>query len=215
MRRGVAAGVLCSLALASPVVLAQSQPESKSPPAAGEAKAAQPFGPGQPVEVQCDEPDGILFVAQGIVDERVAFPDPFKKVGRLPVPMELPPGVYTVIVEGDRFPTASTFFEVRHQPVAVRVDAGSQDLRDLGSLLAALGGVAVLAGGVLEVSGTGEGDDTKKRKLTIPLFIGGGVALAGGITMFVVSGSSVEHNGYVPQSTTASGWRGFGVGGSF
>ncbi|MCU0692314.1 MAG: hypothetical protein MUF54_13020 [Polyangiaceae bacterium] len=45
----------------------------------------------------------------------------------------------------------------------------------------------------------------------MPLLIGGGVALAGGFTAWWVSGSSVEHDGFVsapPQQAPRSGFRG-------
>jgi len=179
-------------------------PSTTSPASPDDPSVARPFGPGQPIELQCDEPDAYVYVAKGIVDERVAFPDPFTKVGKLPLELELPKGVYTLLVEGESQTSASTVFEVRHEPVHVRVNAGSGELRALSTLLLALGSAALLAGGVLEISGTGEGDDDKKHKITIPLFIGGGVGVAGGLTAYFVSDSSIEHDGYVPPSMAST-----------
>ncbi|MFW5739431.1 MAG: hypothetical protein ACOC1F_03595 [Myxococcota bacterium] len=196
----------------------EAQPTEAQPTEASVSDTVQrPFGPGQQVRIQCDEPEGYVFVARGIVDDRPSFPDPFSKVGRIPVQLELPPGVYTMLVEGERIPTASTVFEVRHEPVDIRVDAGSQGLRDLSTLTLALGSAALLAGGVLEVSGTGEGDSDKKHKITIPLFIAGGVTFAGGLTMYFVSDSSIEHTGYLPEGHAAreTPVRGLGFAGRF
>jgi len=210
-------------------------PSTPDVPAAPEAAAApvaspptppstdpvvRPFGAGQPINVQCDEPDGYVYVAKGVADDQPQFPDPFTKIGRIPVQLELPPGVYTVLVEGESFTSQSTVFEVRHQPVDVRVHAGSSELRALSTLLLALGGAALIAGGVIEVSGTGEGDSSKKHKITIPLFIGGGVGFAGGLGMYFASASSIEHNGFVPpeqgqQASPAPRVYGLGLSGRF
>jgi hypothetical protein len=163
---------------------------------------ARPFGKGQPVEVQCSEPGAYVFVAQGALDARPSYPDPFVKVGAIPVQLELPPGVFTLLVEGERITSQSVVFEVRQQPLRVRVNPGSQGLRDLSTLMLALGGAAILGGAVLEASGTGGGDASTKRKITIPLFIGGGVGFASGLTMYFVSGTSIEHDGFVSPSAT-------------
>ncbi len=163
---------------------------------------ARPFGEGQPVEVQCSEPGAFIFVAQGALDDRPSYPDPFVKVGAIPVKLELPPGVFTLLVEGERITSQSTVFEVRQQPVRVRVNPGSQGLRDLSTLMIALGGAAILGGAVLEASGTGEGDASTKRKITIPLFIAGGLGFASGLTMYFVSGTSIEHDGFVSPSAS-------------
>ena len=184
---------------AAPATPPQAPAAPASPPQAPAAdEVVRPFGAGQPINVQCDEPDGYVYVAKGVADDQPAFPDPFTKIGRIPVQLELPPGVYTVLVEGERFTSQSAVFEVRHQPVDVRVHSGSSELRALSTLMLALGGAALIAGGVLEVSGTGGGDSDKKHKITIPLFIAGGVGFTGGLAMYFVSASSIEHNGFVP-----------------
>lgn len=216
--RSRAFALLVFVASTAPCLHALAQPADSAQPAPRpDASIARPFGPGQRVEVQCEEPDGYVFVARGVVEDRPAFPDPFTKVGRIPVQLELPAGVYTILVQGERFTTVSTVFEVRHQPVNVRVHPGSQGLRDLSTLTLALGSAALLAGAVLEVSGTGGGDSDKKRKITIPLFVGGGVAFAGGLSLYFVSASSIDHDGYVPQSSSCTDPRtyNFGVSGTF
>ena len=196
---------------------AAQQAGETQPAAKQDSSILRPFGPGQPVEMQCDEPNAYVFVARGVVEDQPSFPDPFTKVGRIPLKLELPAGVYTVLVEGERLTSASTVFEVRHQPVHVHVRSGSQGLRDLSTLTLALGSAALLAGAVLEVSGTGDGDSDKKHKITIPLFISGGVVFASGLTFHFVSSSSIDHDGYVsPHSAfQAPRLHTFGVSGTF
>ena len=195
-------------------------PPGKSDEAVGpsnEDHVARPFGPGILVDVQCNAPSVYLFVAKGIVDDRPAFPDPFVKVGRVPSKLELPPGVFTVLVEGETMSAATTYFEVRDQPVHVRVHPGSQGLRDLSTLTTAIGVAAILAGVILEISRTKDEDSSKKRKISIPLFIGGGVGLAGGIGMAFASATSVEHDAFVPPNSAllSSPLRGLFLTGQF
>jgi hypothetical protein len=192
---------------ADPSDQAEAQPDATRP--------ARPFGPGSAVEVLCDAPSVYLFVAKGIVDDRPAFPDPFVKVGRLPTKLELPPGVFTVLVEGEDMPSATTSFEVRDRPVSVRVKPGSQNLRDLSTLTVAIGVAAILAGGVLEISRTKDEDASTKRKITIPLFIGGSVGLAGGIGMAFASATSLEHDGFLLPKTAGLPARGVFLTGRF
>lgn len=158
----------------------------------------QPFGPGLAVVLECDKPWVYGYVAQGAHDGRPTFPDPFVQVGHLPASIELPPGTYTVLAEGEFVPTATRVFRVDRTPVRIQVKAGSQGMRDAGSLLTALGGLALAAGIVVEVSGTRSQDSSKKQKIAIPLIVGGAVGFAGGVTMFLVSRSSISDDGPGP-----------------
>jgi hypothetical protein len=132
------------------------------------------------------------------VDSRPSYPDPFVKVGRLPLTVELPSGVYTVIVEGDTITSGSKVFEVRNASAQILVKAGSSGLRELSTWLMAFGGAAVLAGGVLELSRSSHEDAKQKHSISIPLFIGGGVALLSGVAMVFVSGTTFRTDAFVP-----------------
>jgi len=179
---------------------------------------ARPFGPGLAVQIDCDKPWVYAFVARGEHDDRPAFPDPFVKVGRLPLSLELPPGTYTVLVEGDSVPTATRVFRVDRTPVRVTIKGGSQGLRDTGTLLTALGGVALVAGVLVELSGTKDEDSSKKQGIAIPLLIGGGVGFAGGLTMFFVSRTTSTDDGPALPSEAdhaRASFRGLAVVGSF
>jgi hypothetical protein len=204
---------------------AATAPASSSAPAGSSsgdspaaADGAQPFGPGLTVVLECDKPWVYGYVAQGVHDDRPAFPDPFVKVGRLPVSIELPPGTYTVLVEGESIPTATRVVRVDRTPVRIQVKGGSQGMRDAGSLLTALGGLALAAGIVVEVSGTRNQDSSTKQKIALPLIVGGAVGFAGGLTMFLVARSSISDDGPVPLGQTGQArhaFRGVVMGGVF
>jgi hypothetical protein len=174
----------------------------------------RPFGPGFSVEVESSKPFVYIYVAKGAVDTTPSYPDPFVKVGRLPVTIELPSGVYTLLAEGESVPTGSTVFEVRDRPVHVRVQGGSQPLRDTSTLLMAVGGIAVLAGLVVQLSRVAGEDSRQKNSIAIPLYVGGGIGLVSGITMFVVARTKLESDGFVP-STHGAALPGVGVSGRF
>lgn len=196
---------------------APAQPPNDRDPSLGPVQT-RPFGPGTIVTIECDKPWVYAFVAQGAVDDRPAFPDPFVKVGRLPVAIELPPGTYTLIADGESAPSATRVFRVDRTPVRVRVKAGSQGMRTAGTLLTALGGLAVAAGLVVELSGTKDQDTSKRNKLAIPLLVGGGIGFAGGLTMFFVSKTTMTDDGPAASAEADHGvqsYRGIQLSGVF
>jgi hypothetical protein len=183
-------------------------------PAASVSGPPKPFGPGFAVEVESSKPFVYLYVAKGAVDVAPSYPDPFVKVGRLPITVELPSGVYTLLAEGESVPSGSTVFEVKDRPVHVRVLGGSQSLRDTSTLLMAVGGIAVLAGLVVQLSRVAGEDTSQKNSIAIPLYIGGGIGLVSGITMFVVAKTKLQSDGFVP-SQQAEALPGVAVSGRF
>jgi hypothetical protein len=166
----------------------------------------RPFGPGAPVTLDCDKPFAYGYVAKGAIDTRPSYPDPFVKVGRLPLTIELPSGVYTLIVEGDEVSPGSTVFEVRGAPVRVKVSAGKSGLRSFSTWMLGFGIAAVLAAGVLELSGSSHQDTREKNAIAIPLFIAGGVAAVSGLTMFLVSRTTFQTDGFVPGKAVQGAW---------
>jgi len=185
-----------SPATSSPPLPAIPQPSAL--PSATATPSSRPFGPGFAVTISCDRPFSYAFLARGALDSRPSFPDPFVKIGHLPLTVELPSGVYTLIVEGHATTSGSTVFEVRNLPATIRVKGGSSALHELSTWMMAFGAAAVLAGGVLEMSGTSGGSAKQKNSIAIPLFIGGGVALVSGIGMLLVSGTTFQNDAFVP-----------------
>lgn len=190
----------------APVAATVSSPGgSLAPGIAAAVSSSRPFGSGVPVTLDCDKPFVYGFVAKGAVDTRPSYPDPFVKIGRLPLTIELPAGVYTLIVEGDAVTLSSTVFEVRNAPVRVKVKGGNSGIRSLSSWMLGFGIAAVLAAGVLELSGGGEQKTQQKHAIAIPLLIGGGVAAASGITMFVVSRTTFQGDGMAVGRAVSGG----------
>jgi len=166
--------------------MAENGSREATSPAPG---SSAPFGPGYRVDIDSSRPFVYAWLARGAVDTGVSYPDSFIKIGRLPTSVELPPGSYTLIVEGDAITRGTTVFRVGEGPHRVRVEAGSGALRELSSWMVALGTAAVLAAGVLYVSGTKDDAEDRKNAIALPLVIGGGVVLAGGVTLMVASGT--------------------------
>jgi hypothetical protein len=190
----VLSAALCSLPAHAqqPAAAVVAPADAASTPAEPAAANTRPFGPGTAVSLSSDRAHAYAFVARGAMDTRPSYPDPFVKVGRIPVTLELPSGLYTVIVESDNVTTGSKVFEVGQTPVRVTVKAGASGLRELSGWTMALGAVALLAGGVFELSGTAGDSDREKHAIAIPLFIGGGVALGGGLAMWLASGTRLQ-----------------------
>lgn len=156
------------------------------------AGLAAPYGPGLRVSIDCTRAFAYAWIARGAVDTQRTYPDPFTKIGRVPTAVQLPPGTYTLLVEGDTITGGSTVFEVRDAPRSVRVQAGSGGLRELSGWMIAIGAAAALASGVLYVSGTKNDEEDRKNSIALPLAIGGGVLLGGGVSLYLVSGTGFK-----------------------
>jgi hypothetical protein len=155
---------------------------------------------GVPVEFASDRPGISVFVAPGAVDDAAsAFPDPFFKLGRTPFSVKLVPGVYTASVESPEISPQSKVFEVGLQPVHVRVRSGNAGARGMGTLLFAIGAAGALAGLVVELSYSEAPNGISKSKIAVPLFVVGGVGMAGGLTIWLTSGTTIEHDGIKPD----------------
>ena len=121
------------------------------------------------------------------------------KIGRTPVTVKLAQGIYTVNVESPDIPVGSTLVRVGAQPVHVRIKAGSDGIRGLGTLLLALGATSALAGLVVELSYSQSPNGIAKSKIAVPLFAIGGGGVAAGLTFYLLSGTSFEQDGLAPD----------------
>jgi hypothetical protein len=155
---------------------------------------------GTPVEFDATKPLLSVYIAPGIIDDTTPrYPDPFVKIGRTPVTVKVLPGVYTVNVESPEIPVGSTIVRVGTQPVHVRVKAGSDGIRGLGTLLLALGATSALVGLVVELSYSQAPSGISKSKIAIPLFAVGGAGVAGGLTFYLLAGTTFEQDGLAPD----------------
>lgn len=145
-----------------------------------------------------------------MVSTERTYPDPFTKIGRLPAMLQLLPGKYTLLVEGDEVTGGSTVLEVQDGARNVKVQAGSGGLRELSGWLIAIGAAAALAGGVLYVSGTKNDEEDRKNAISLPLVIGGGVLAAGGVGLYLASGTAFRidpterQQAFLPSNSRAS-----------
>jgi hypothetical protein len=192
----------------SPLAPAQTAPAPASAPAPAPAPApasapAPPFlqpDTGTPVEFDSTKPLISVYLAPGIVDDTTPrYPDPFFKIGRTPITVKIAPGTYTVNVESPDTTVGNTVVRVGAQPVHVRIRAGSDDMCGLGTLLFAGGAAAVLAAVVLELSYSPAPNGISKSKIAVPLFAVGGAGVAGGLTFYLLSGTSFEQDGLAPD----------------
>jgi hypothetical protein len=141
-----------------------------------------------------------VYLAPGVVEDTTPrYPDPFFKIGRTPITVKVAPGTYTVNVESPETTVATTIVRVGTQPVHVRIRAGSESMRGLGTLLLAGGATAALAGLVLELSYSQAPNGISKSKIAIPLFAIGGAGVAGGLTFYLLSNTSFEQDGLAPD----------------
>jgi hypothetical protein len=208
--RAALAGVLVlslSLGSLSSAQTAPVVPSASSAPALSASAPSAPAAPsflqpqtGTSVEFDATRPLVSVYVAPGIIDDTTpSFPDPFVKVGRTPVTVKLAPGVYTVNVESPEIPVGSTIVRVGSQTVHVRIKAGNDGVRGLGTLLFALGAASALAGLVVEVSYSQAPSGISKSKIAVPLFAVGGVGVASGLTFYLLAGTSFQQDGLAPD----------------
>jgi hypothetical protein len=205
-KRAAAIFGILSLALPPPATAQTPPPPAPSPaPAPAPTPAPAPAPPflqetGTALEFDSTKPLISVYLAPGVIEDTTPrYPDPFFKIGRTPITVKVAPGTYTVNVESPDTPVATTIVRVGAQPVHVRVKAGNDGTRGLGTLLLAGGATALLAGLVLELSYSPAPNGISKSKIAIPLFAIGGAGVAGGLTFYLLSGTSFEQDGLAPD----------------
>jgi hypothetical protein len=163
---------------------------------------------GTPVEFDASQPLVSVYVAPGAIDDTMmVFPDPFVKVGHTPLTVKLAPGDYTVHVESPEIPVRASPLHVGTQPVHVHIRAGNDGMHGLGTLLLAVGASSALAGLVIEVSYSEAPNGISKAKIAVPLFAIGGVGVATGLTLYLLTGTTIEQDGLATDRRAMS----FGV----
>jgi len=170
----------------APAPAASTAPPSQPPIVNGAAANLQPFGPGTRVTVETSK------LAKVYVGR--ALPD-----GTAPITLELPPGAYIVAVENDDVSRADHLLRVGTQPAVLDVSPGSSGLGGVGTLTLGVGVLSVLAATVILISGSDAPAGIDKPKLVIPMYAAGGALVVGGLTMYLVSRTSIkERPGPVP-----------------
>ncbi len=165
----------------------------------GAGAKLQPFGPGTRISVHSSKLVK-LYVARALPDGSRPPDYNFTRVGTAPLDLQLPPGTYVVEVENDNVSRAGHLLHVGSRPVDLDVNPGSSGLNAVGTLSFAIGTLSVLAASVLLLSGSEVPAGIKKGKLVIPMYAAGGALVIGGLTLYLVTRTSIdERPGGVPQ----------------
>jgi hypothetical protein len=119
-----------------------------------------------------------IYIAHGDVPART-FPDPFEKVGVVPVTVKLAPGQYTIETASAKSSTGHERLTVEaNAPLTVDVHGGDAMVKAFGSVFIALGVVATLLGVVAIVSISPNDAHYNRWAIGLPLVLGG-VGVAG------------------------------------
>jgi hypothetical protein len=162
-----------------------------------------PFGAGTEISVTTPGIHQVtIYVGRAIdLTDRPTDYD-FVKVGKTPITFQLPQGNYFLEVESPDVTRGSLLLRVDQTPKHLMVHTGSSGMGDLATLTLAVGAAMVLAATVVLASGSTGKTDFDKGKIVIPLYIGGGVLLGGGIGLYFGSRTNVKE----PESATTA-WR--------
>lgn len=182
-------GLLAGFALVLVTRTAFAQVPAMAAP--GEPSLA-PYGPGTPVQLTASGEPVTVYVVHHVAGAPRPDDFEFAKVGKTPITIQLPNGSYLIESEGYDSTRGSFDLTVDGQARQLLIENGAQSTHTLGNLTtgvgiaALLGGIVVLVGGSLSKSST-----IDKPAIVIPLFASGGVLIATGVTLTIVSRTDV------------------------
>jgi hypothetical protein len=116
----------------------------------------------------------------------------FKKVGRTPLVIQLPPGSYRVEAEGVDISNGGTDIAMHGAPRQLTVSPGKEGMGLVGSLFLGLGITGILGATAIIASGTSAPSALDKPAVLIPAYAAGGVLTGAGIGFLVASSTDVE-----------------------
>jgi hypothetical protein len=184
-------------------------------PALGEEAApeSKPMAPeGTSVTFTSKDVATEIFLARGDVPAG-ARPDPFQRLGVVPVTVNLAPGVYTVETSS---PTSSTgherLFVEQGAPLHVEVRSGDATVKTMGTILIGLGVVAVALGVVAIVSISPNDQHYDRFGIGLPLMLGGAAGAGLGFAFTALGATNIQAP-HVPPNRSHPGM-GPGVGGA-
>lgn len=140
-----------------------------------------------------------MFVAPANPVTESADEAAFVKVGKAPLTLLLPPGVYRLEVEGVDVVRGSLLVTMKGEPKQLLVRTGSEGLSTTGTLFIAVGITAILGATGILLSGSSAPSSLDKPKVLIPMYAAGGVLLGGGIAMSLVGSTSIDDQTPRPQ----------------
>jgi hypothetical protein len=160
-----------------------------APIAAAQPKIADENG--TPVHITANHNDTTILIAKGPVPKR-AEPDPFERLGVAPIDIKLAPGIYTIETEGPTQSLGHETITVDRWPMNVEVRTGDAAVKTIGTVLLAVGTLAIITGIVVVASfGSGEGK-FDKYAYSIPFFVGGAVTATVGVGMIFLGATNVR-----------------------
>ncbi len=160
--------------------------------AGAQAAPLAPFGPGAPLRITASRPVTV-FVVPGSGELEPPELHRFVKIGKTPLDVHLPRGLYTVEVESPETTTAATTIEMGDHPKHLVARTGSAELNVIGTFTTALGITAALTGVVVIAAFTSEPSlESKEARVGIPLLVGGLAFTAGGVAMYLASTTTLE-----------------------
>jgi hypothetical protein len=153
----------------------------------------RPFGAGARITVASLEPSPLFVYVARAADAAAERPSDydFREVGRTPITFELPPGSYWLDVEGPKVTRGSLSVRMGREAKALRVRGGSSAARSWSTLTLALGATALVAATAILGSSAFGDANFDRAKVVIPLYVGGGVLLGGGVALYVASRTQV------------------------
>jgi hypothetical protein len=116
----------------------------------------------------------------------------FQRVGRTPTSFELPPGSYWLEVESPSITRGSLLVKMDRQAKKLRVRGGSSTARSFSTLTLALGATALVAATAIAASSAFGEANFDRAKVVIPLYVGGGVFLGGGVALYFASRTRLD-----------------------
>jgi hypothetical protein len=185
MRRTAAA---VTIALATTVPFAPCAAGADETPS---KRAAIEAEDGTPVTFESSDVATEVFLAPGDV-QAGTMPDPFVRMGVVPLTVKLAPGVYTV-------ETASAKASMGHQrlfveqgaPLRVEVRPGDASVKTIGTTLIGLGVVATILGVVAIVSISPNDQNYNRFGIGLPLVIGGAAGAGLGWVLIGAGSTSI------------------------
>lgn len=191
--QAVAALAFILLSFMPPLALADEPIETPPEPAPPAPKLHKiEYDKGVEVTITSKDPATEVYLAHGDVPIDT-MPDPYERIGLVPVTVKLAAGTYTLETAS---PTQSTghqrFMVEQGKPLAVDVHPGDASVKTIGTVIIGLGIVSIVLGVVAIVSFSPHDSSYDRWGVGIPLLAGGAAGCGIGVGMTAAGGTDVH-----------------------